>query len=108
DFHPAVATDVQLVARIDADHAEVLDRRLGAIARAAADGDLELVRHPAAPGHLLDPDPEAGRILRSEAAPLAADAGLHRAQRFAVGVAGDHPGGVEVGPDCGQILLLDA
>ena len=29
---------------------------------------------------------EAGRILRAEAAPFGADAGLHRAQRLAVGV----------------------
>src|SRR5205823_14863601 len=52
DLHAAVAADVELVARIDADHAEVLDRRLGAIARAARHRDFELMGHPAAPGHL--------------------------------------------------------
>src|SRR5207244_8262895 len=99
--------DVELVAGIDADHAEILDRRLGAIARAARHRDLELVRHPAAPGHLLDLYAEAGRILRSEAAPLGADAGLHGAQRLAVGMARNHPSRVEVGPDCWQILFAD-
>ena len=37
-----------------------------------------------------------------------ADAGLHRAQALGVGVAGHHAGLVQVGPDRGQILLLDA
>src|SRR3546814_8161886 len=44
----AVATDMQLVPAVDADDAEILDRRLGAVARAATDRDLELVLHPAA------------------------------------------------------------
>ena len=47
---------------------------------------------------LLELDAEAGRILRAEAAPFGADAGLHRAQGLAVGVAGDHAGGVEIAP----------
>ncbi len=58
---PAIAADMQLVAAVDADDAEVLDRRLGAVARTARHGDLELVRHPAAPAHPLDLDPEPGR-----------------------------------------------
>ena len=51
---------------------------------------------------------EAGRILRAEPAPVGADAGLHRAQRLAVGRAGDEAGGVEVGPDGGKLLLAHA
>ncbi len=35
DLDPAVAADVELVTAVDADHAEVLDRRLGAVPRAA-------------------------------------------------------------------------
>src|SRR3546814_19317547 len=103
----AVAADVQLVAAVDADDAEILDRRLGAIARAARHGDLELVRHPAAPAHPLDLDAEPGRILRAEAAPFGPDAGFPGAQRLAIGVARHHAGGVAVGPPPGQILLLD-
>src|SRR5688572_21570104 len=66
DLDPTIPPDMQLVSAVDADHPEVLDRRLGAVARAAADRDLELVRHPAAPRHLLDLDPEPGRILGTE------------------------------------------
>ena len=69
---------------------------------------LTLCGRPRPPAHLLELDAEPGRILRAEAAPFGADAGLHRAQRLAVGVAGDEPGGVEVGPDRRQVLLLDA
>src|SRR5690606_21536377 len=43
-----------------------------------------------------------------EPAPLLADARLHRAQRLAVRMAGDEPGGREVAPDRRQILLLHA
>src|SRR5690606_6966400 len=108
DMNPCVSADMQFVPAVDADHAEILDRRLGAVPRAAGDRHLELVRHVAAPGHALELDAEAGRILRTEAAPFAAHAGLHRAQRLAIGVAGDHPRGVEVGPDGGQILFPDS
>src|SRR5687768_313055 len=104
----AVAADVQLVARVDAHDAEVLDRRFGAVARAARDRELDLVRVPRAPSHALELDAEPRRILSAEAAPLLADAGLHRAQRFAVSVARHETRGVEVAPDVRQILFLDA
>ena len=45
-FHAAVAADVQFVTRVHAHHAEVLDGRLGAVARAARHRELELVRRP--------------------------------------------------------------
>jgi hypothetical protein len=45
----AVAGDINLPARIDADHAHILDPRLGAIARAAAHRELDLVRRIHAP-----------------------------------------------------------
>src|SRR3546814_7756544 len=60
DLDAAIAADVQFTTGIDADDAKVLDRRFGAVPRAAADRDLELVRHPAAPAHLLQLD-EIGR-----------------------------------------------
>ena len=43
-LHAAVAADVQVVALLGGDDAEVLALRLGAFARAAGDGALELVR----------------------------------------------------------------
>src|SRR3546814_17668591 len=98
---------MQLVPAVDADDAEILDRRLGAVAWAARHRDLELVRHPAAPAHPFDLDPEPGRILRAEAAPFGPDAGLHGAPRLALGVPRQHPRRVEIGPYRRQILLLD-
>ena len=45
----AIAADKDVVAGLDADDAEILDRRLGAIARAARHRELDLVRRPRAP-----------------------------------------------------------
>src|SRR5690606_68859 len=56
----------------------------------------------------LEPDAEPGRVLRTEAAPFLPDAGLHRAQRLAVSVAGHETRGAQVAPDLRQILLLHA
>src|SRR3546814_13438713 len=106
-MYAAVATNMQVVPAVDADDAELLDRRLGAVALAATDRDLELVRHPAAPAHPFDLYAEPGRILCAEAAPFGPDAGLHSAQRLAIGVPRHHPRSVEIGPHRGQILLLD-
>ena len=107
NLDPAVPADMQFVAAIDANHAEILDCRFGTVPWAAADGHLELVRHVTAPCRLLQLDAEPGRILRAEAAPFTSHAGLHRAQRLAVGVAGHHAGGIEIGPDGGQVLFPD-
>src|SRR6185437_15485151 len=106
--HAAIAADHNVVAGLDAYHAEILDRRFGAIARAPRYGELDLVRRIAAPAHFLDLDAEAGRILRTETAPFAADARFHRAQRLAVGMAGHQAGLVEIGPDRGQLILARA
>src|SRR5262249_28880378 len=105
---PAVAADDDVVAGLDTNDADILDRRLGAIARAAGDRELDLVRGPRAPAHLLDLDAEPGRILRAKAAPFAADAGLYRAQPLGIGVAGHQPGPVQIAPDARQLLLFDA
>ena len=99
DVEPGGAGEHDVVAAVDADHADVLAGRFGAIARAAGDGELHLRRRPRAPQEFLQLDAEAGRILRAEAAPVRADAGLHRAQALGVGGAGDEARGVEVGPD---------
>src|SRR3546814_19644598 len=85
DVDAAIAANVELITAVDADDAEVLDRRLGAIAGAARHRDLELVRHPAAPAHPFELDAKPGRILRAKAAPFGPDAGLHGAQRLAIG-----------------------
>src|SRR3546814_13938301 len=87
----AVAAGRKMLPGVDGDDVEILERRLGAVAWAARHLNLELVRHPAAPGHPFDLDPEPGRILRAEAAPFGPDAGLHGAQRLAIGVPRHHP-----------------
>ena len=102
----AVAGDVDLVSGIDADDADVLDAGFGAVARAARDGQLDLVRRVHVEQHLFQLDAHGHRQLRAEAAVLGADAGLHGTDRLAVGVAGNHAGGVEVGPHLRQVFLL--
>ena len=67
-----------------------------------------LRRRPRAAQIALELDAEAGRILRAEPAPLAADAGLHRAQALGVGLAGDQARGVELRPHRRQVFLPDA
>src|SRR5690606_20928278 len=107
-LHAAVAADMDLVARLDADDAEILDRRLGAVSRASGYRELHLARVPRAPRHALEPDPETRRILRAEPAPLLADARLHGAERLAVRVARDEACRGKIAPDSRQILLLHA
>src|SRR5207247_2255447 len=102
------AGDVDVVARFDADDADVLDRRLGAVARAAGDRELDLGGRPRAAQEALELDAQPRRILRAEAAPFAADAGLHRAQALGIGLARHHAGGIEVGPHRRQVLLAHA
>ena len=87
----AIAADQNVIAGFDADHANVLDGGFGAIARAARDRELDLVRRPGAPAHFFQLDAQAGRILGAEAAPFAADAGLHGAQPLGIGMAGHQP-----------------
>src|SRR3546814_4667004 len=80
----AVAADVQFISAVDAHDTEILDRRLGAVSRAARHRDLELVRHPAAPSHPFDLAAEPGRILLSATAPFGLDAGLPGAKRLEI------------------------
>src|SRR6266568_7321228 len=108
DLDTAIAAHHDFVAGLDANDANILDRRLGAITRTARHRQLDFVRRPRAPAHLLDLDAEPGRILGPKAAPFAADAGLHGAQALGVGMARDQTGVIEVGPDRRQLLLLDA
>src|SRR3546814_9955623 len=70
----------------------------------AGDGELELVRCTEAPGALLEPDRHRHRVLHAVAAPGLADAGLHGAQRLAVGVARLHAGVDHPLPDGGELL----
>src|SRR5690606_28653479 len=68
DVEPRCPGEMDFVAGIDADHADILAGRLGAVPRAAGYGHLHLDRRPRAPHELLDADAETGRILRAEAA----------------------------------------
>src|SRR5262245_21383719 len=97
-----VAADVEVVALLAGDQPEVLARGLGALADAARDGPLELMRGPQATVAQLDPDREPDRVLHAEPAPARPHAALHGAQGLAVGVAALEPGGDQLGPDLGQ------
>src|SRR5262249_36983810 len=78
---------------------------LGAVARAAADRELDLVRRIHAPQRPLQVLAHLRGVLRAEAAPFASDAGLHRAQRLRIGMAAGH---ADVAPDVDQVFLLHA
>src|SRR5206468_2411917 len=92
-------------AGVDADHAHVLDARLGAVARTTTHGQLDLVRRVHAPQGTLQVLAHLRGVLRAEAAPLRAHAGLHRAQRLGIGMARGH---ADVLPDVDQVFLLHA
>ena len=96
----AVAADVEVVALLGGDQAEVLALGLGTFADAAGDGRLDLVRGADAAVALLDADGEADGVLHAVAAPGRADAALHRAQRLAIGVAAFEAGGDRLLPRC--------
>jgi hypothetical protein len=99
---------VDVIAGLHADDADVFHSRLGAVARAAGDRKLHLRRRPRAAQEALEFDAKASRILNAEPAPLAADAGLHGAEAFSVGCAGDEAGGVELRPRRGKIGFPEA
>src|SRR6185369_17212690 len=101
----AIAGDVDFPARVDADDADVLDTRFGAIAWAARDRELDFVGRVHAPEGALEVLAHLSAVLRAEAAPLAAHARLHRAQRLGIGMARGH---TEVFPDAGEVFLLHA
>src|SRR4051812_1246276 len=103
-FHPAVATDVEIPALLRGDDADVLALRLGAFARAAGDGHLDLVRRAQAAVAVFDVDRSGDRVLHAVAAPGRADAGFHRAQRLAVGMTRLEAGGDQLLPDERQLL----
>src|SRR5467141_172460 len=71
-LHAAVAAHVQVPAFFRGDDADVLALRLGALARAARDRHLHLVRRADAAVAVLDRDRERHRVLHAVAAPGAA------------------------------------
>ena len=108
DLDATVTTDVQFVTGIDTHHAKVFNGRLGAVARAAGDGQFVLVRHPGTPGEFFKLDAEAGRVLGAEAAPGLAGTGLDGTHGLAIGMAGDKTGIGEVFPQRWQVFFFDA
>src|SRR5882762_6566597 len=103
-LHAAVAAHVQVPALFRGDDAHVLALRLGALARAARNRHLHLVRRADAAVAVLDVDRHRDRILHAVAAPGVADARFHGAQRLAVGVAGLEARGDQILPDQRQLL----
>ncbi len=103
-FHAAVAAHVQIPALLRGDDADVLGLRLRAFARAAGHPHLHLVRRADAAVAVLDVDRHRDRVLHTVAAPGAADARFHGAQRLAVGMPGLEAGVDQVLPDERQLL----
>src|SRR5260221_12290145 len=103
-LHSAVTANIEIPPLLGGDDADVLALRLGAFARAARHRRLQLVRRAQAAIALLDADRHRHRVLHAVAAPGAADTGLHRAQRLAVGMAGLEAGVDQVLPHQRQLL----
>src|SRR5690606_34831282 len=101
---PAVAAHVQVPALVGRDDADVLGPGLGALAGTARDAELDLVRRAQPAVAQLELDGEAHRVLHAVAAPARPDAGLHRAQRLAVRVAGLETRVDQTSPDVRQLL----
>ena len=100
----AVAADVEVPALVGGDDADVLAAGLGALAGAARDAELDLVRRAQPAVAQLERDRQAHRVLHAVAAPRRADARLHGAQRLAVGVPGLEAGVDQPLPDRRQLL----
>src|SRR5205823_9526346 len=103
-FHAAVAAEIEVVALLGGDDAEVLALRFGAFARAARYGGLQLVRRPQALVPVLQPDGHGDGVLHAEAAPGVSHARLHRAQRFSIGMPGLEAGGDQLAPDVRELF----
>src|SRR4051794_28273944 len=103
-LHAAVAADVEVPALLGGDHADVLALRFRAFARATGDGHLQLVGRAQAAVARFKADRHGHGVLHAVAAPRRAHAGLHGAQRLAVGVARLEPGIHELAPDDGQLV----
>src|SRR5690606_41590146 len=106
DLHAAVAAYIEVPALLGGDHPDVLALRLGAFAGAAGDAELDLVRRAQPLVAVLQRQGHADAVLHAVAAPGAAHAGFHRAQRLAVGMAGFETGLDQLGPDVRQLVQL--
>mmetsp|Transcript_3581 Transcript_3581/g.6125 ORF Transcript_3581/g.6125 Transcript_3581/m.6125 type:complete len:655 (+) Transcript_3581:123-2087(+) len=104
----AVAAHVQVVARLGGNEPKVLALRLRALARAAGDRALQLVRRAEALVPVLHADGKAHGVLLPVAAPGAAHAALHRAQALGVGVPRLQAHRRQPVPDLGQLVLVRA
>src|SRR3978361_396408 len=94
-----------LPAALHGDAADVLDRRLGAVARAAGHAGLHLVRRVQPLPQLLHLDPEEDRVAQAAASDVGPPARPHRAPRLGVRVPRAH---AELAPDLRQVLLAHA
>src|SRR5215510_11491994 len=98
------AADVDFpLAALDRHGADVLGRRLRAIARAPGRGEFDLVRELDALIPLLDGDAQRHAVADAEATELRSDAGLARAECLRVGVSRRHP---QIAPDVRQVFLV--
>ena len=102
----AIAADVEVVPGLGRDQADVLRLGLGALANAAGNGALDLVRGANAAVAFLDTHREADRILHAVAAPRGANTALDRPQGLAVGMPALEPGRDQFLPDIGQLVQL--
>src|SRR4029453_8804121 len=100
----AVAAYVQVPAISGGDDADVLAAGFCTLTGATGNTHLQLVRAAQAPVPQFQGDGHGYGILDAEAAPCGPNAGLHRAQALAVGLAGFEAGVNQFLPDVRQLL----
>ena len=105
DGAPRGAADPNLPSALERDHADVLDRRLGAVAWTSRHAGLDLVGGVQPFPRLLHLDSQRDRVAEPVAAEVGSDAGLDRPHRLRVRESRGH---AEVAPDRRQILLAHA
>ena len=106
--HAAVAPDVEVPSGFGGDDADVLATGLRALAGTPRHAHLDLVRCAQPPVAQFEVDRHLHRILLAVAAPVAADAALHGAQRLAVRLTGFHAAVDEPAPDLRQLVHAGA
>ena len=104
----AIPADIEVVAALRGDEAEVLAPRLGTFTHTPGNRRFELVRRPDPPIALLDPNGELDRILYAVPTPRRPDAALDGPQRLAVGMTALETGANQLLPDVGQLVHLRA
>ena len=107
-LHAAVAANVQVPPLLRGDNPNIFPLGFRAFAGTAGDGHFNFVRRAQPLVAMFEGDRQAGGVLDAVAAPGRTDAGFHRPQGFAVGVAGFESRLGQLAPDCRELFQARA